>query len=362
EFVATIPNRTRYSFLAGWLVLHAVYFGAFLLPIPPGHEYLLSMRPADFPAFILFTGIGLTFFRTIAYYHDRLRRHQPRMPVMDYLTYGTYLPQFPHGPIERPHDALFKLQNCRRFWTPRTLLRGIGRLSWGIFLFWLLWRAGPSLDALHRDHPTFVDKIDVAKFFDAPQEIPAWVFLLLMFGMPAGLYYIESAWAHIALGISLCYGFLGEESYKRPFLNMPSANFLWKHWNITLMHWLRDYVYAPLGAGKHRYRNTFINMTYCGLIHGPQLRFLAWGAFVGATMSLGNWIAEKMRGNRKALKWQENPQTPLDWTKYWIATALTMCWASIAVLIIADPEHCGTRTIPHFFRIIGQGIANLFEY
>ena len=38
-------------------------------------------------------------------------------------------------------------------------------------------------------------------------------------------------------------------NFLRPYLATSIADF-WRRWHITLSHWLRDYIYIPLGGSR----------------------------------------------------------------------------------------------------------------
>jgi len=87
EFVARLRWRRKLVFIASLAVLHIAYWACFQLPLPPIFRQE-SLRPLDRPVlFILFSGIGMTFFRVVSYFHDRVRRNRERVLLADFLAY-----------------------------------------------------------------------------------------------------------------------------------------------------------------------------------------------------------------------------------------------------------------------------------
>ena len=64
-----------------------------------------------------------------------------------------------------------------------------------------------------------------------------------------------------------------------------------------LFHWLRDYLYLPLGGNRLGPRRTYINLALVmllgGLWHGAAWQFLAWGGYHGSLLAFERWIGKK---------------------------------------------------------------------
>src|SRR5262249_42490821 len=64
----------------------------------------------------------------------------------------------------------------------------------------------------------------------------------------------------------------------------------WRRWHITLSHWLRDYLYIPLGGNRHGLTHQIINlmitMVLGGLWHGANWTFVFWGVLHGVGISI----------------------------------------------------------------------------
>ena len=66
----------------------------------------------------------------------------------------------------------------------------------------------------------------------------------------------------------------------------------WRRWHITLSHFLRDYLYIPLGGsrkgGVRRYVNLLLTMLLGGLWHGAGWTFIFWGGLHGTYLVINH--------------------------------------------------------------------------
>jgi hypothetical protein len=61
-----------------------------------------------------------------------------------------------------------------------------------------------------------------------------------------------SAYSDIAIGISRLFGIEVPENFRWPYWSVNITEF-WERWHISLSHWIRDYVFVPLGARALRH-------------------------------------------------------------------------------------------------------------
>jgi alginate O-acetyltransferase complex protein AlgI len=75
-------------------------------------------------------------------------------------------------------------------------------------------------------------------------------------------------------------------------LRSSSIQDLWQRWHMTLMTFLRDYLFQPLAnmqvGRRHRLLQHFaamiVTMALCGLWHGPSWTFVLWGTLHGCAL------------------------------------------------------------------------------
>jgi alginate O-acetyltransferase complex protein AlgI len=105
---------------------------------------------------------------------------------------------------------------------------------------------------------------------------------LLGYGMR--IYLDFSAYSDIAIGSGMLFGIVLPENFNWPYCSRNIAEF-WQRWHISLSHWIRDYVYIPLGGSRRGRRRTDLNLLIAfgasGLWHGAGYSFLVWGLWHG---------------------------------------------------------------------------------
>jgi D-alanyl-lipoteichoic acid acyltransferase DltB (MBOAT superfamily) len=355
ERIASLRSGRRPAVVVGVVVLHLVYWTCFFLPLPAPFR-APNFRAPDGPGvFVLFSGLGLTFFRLISYFADRTWKGAPRLTLGDYLAHMFFFPQFRHGPIERAAAFVPRLRAARQTWTLRDLGGGVARLGLGLLVLFLIL---PVLSAIRHTLPQEY-RSDLPALFAAPETLSLLPVLMLIHGPPIVLYLLESGFASIQLGVSRAFGVRGSENFAQPFL-ARSPREVWHRWNITLSSWLRDYIYIPLGGSRcppaRRALNILLVFVYCGLLHGPHPRCLAWGLWSGGTLAAYGWIRDLLRRPSPP---SANPGRPavLRGTLSVLARLATFHWFSIGVTIFLDPNTCGYRVLRQYvtllLRIVG---------
>ena len=88
----------------------------------------------------------------------------------------------------------------------------------------------------------------------------------------------------MAIGIGYFFNIRLPSNFNSPYKATSFVDF-WRRWHITLSHFLRDYLYIPLGGNRvGRIRQTIniiITMLLGGLWHGANWTFVIWGGFHG---------------------------------------------------------------------------------
>jgi len=111
------------------------------------------------------------------------------------------------------------------------------------------------------------------------------------------IYLDFSGYCDIAISLGRLLGFSVPENFRSPYFARSITEF-WRRWHISLSEWLRDYVFLPSGlALSRRWRGqslfsgcagcagcaaALLTFAICGLWHGFELHFLAWGVMHGA--------------------------------------------------------------------------------
>lgn len=152
------------------------------------------------------------------------------------------------------------------------------------------------------------------------------VFLYLYF-------YVDFAgYSDIAIGFGRAMGVRVPENFKQPLLASTLTEF-WRNWHITLVEWLRDHVFIPLGGMRSgRTRTSFLAllvMVTCGLWHGLTIYFLIWGLWHGLHLLL-----ESQLGVRPT------PLSRRGSPSYWLKVGWTNLRVALgAILFLPDPHN-----------------------
>ncbi len=214
-------------------------------------------------------GISFFTFQTLGYIFDvRRGKCDAVKSIVDYAAFISFFPQILSGPIARTDTVLpqfferhdFKAENLRL---------GLWRFFLGLF------KKAVVADWLK----VFVD----AFYYDVSREAPLTL-LAAVFLFALELYFDFSAYCDMALGCAKLLGFTLEENFLAPYYS-KSFREIWSRWHVTLMDWLRDYVYIPLGGSRVPYARKLLNLLavflISGLWHGAAWSFVVWGLFFG---------------------------------------------------------------------------------
>ena len=200
------------------------------------------------------------------------------------LAYVLFFPHLIAGPILRPAELIPQLENARRPILPAVAV--------GIFTLGLVKKV------------VFADSIaplvDVAYAKDVPSAAEA---LFALYGFAAQIYCDFSGYTDMAVGLGMLLGVRLPTNFLRPYSSVSLVDF-WRRWHITLSHWLRDYLYIPLGGNRRGFArqlaNLAVTMVLGGLWHGANWTFVIWGALHGVALAAVHAL-RRLTGARKGL-------------------------------------------------------------
>lgn len=228
----------------------------------------------SWPVLNLVLPVGISFytFQAISYTIDVKRGDiKPTSNLIAFMVYIAFFPQLVAGPIERAKDLLPQLLVTKRFDYQNAVV-GMRQILWGLAKKIVVADSlGSYLDTiLYNTHTMSATTIVMAAFIVAVQ-----------------IYADFSAYSDIAIGSARLLNINLSANFKFPFFSR-SWNEFWTRWHITLMTWLRNYVYYPLG-GSHcnKWRtalNVMIVFTLSGLWHGASWTYVLWGMVCGLLM------------------------------------------------------------------------------
>lgn len=236
--------------------------------------------------------IGISFFTftQIACLVDcHAGKVQPYRPE-NYALFVTYFPHLIAGPILHHKDMMPQFEQA----AAQVFRRG--RLVVGLAFFTLgLFKKVVLADGVARF---------VAPVFDLHYQhlsmLEAWAGVL---AYTFQLYFDFSAYCDMAYGLSYLFGIILPVNFDSPYQAASIIDF-WRRWHITLSHFLRDYLYIPLGGNRdgawRRHGNLLATMLLGGLWHGANWTFIAWGALHGAYLVI-NHALRRVPGRRGKL-------------------------------------------------------------
>jgi D-alanyl-lipoteichoic acid acyltransferase DltB (MBOAT superfamily) len=216
-------------------------------------------------------GISFFTFHHIIYLVDLLRGRAPRYRFHDYALYIALFPQILAGPLVRHREIVpqFAASPLRAGWDER-VARGIALFVIGLGKKVFL------ADALG-------SAVDLA-FRDAVNPLPGGEGWTATIGFALQIYFDFSGYSDMAIGLALLLGFTLPYNFDVPY-RAASLHDLWRRWHMTLLRFLRDYLFRPLaGARPSTARHIaalFATMVLAGLWHGAGWTFILWGAAHG---------------------------------------------------------------------------------
>jgi alginate O-acetyltransferase complex protein AlgI len=230
----------------------------------------LGLPPIQLGLIPLPLGISFLTFHTISYLSDVYRGtiERERNPF-DLALYVMLFPHLIAGPIVRYADIVGAMKS-------RTL--AVDEFAYGIRRF---------LGGLAK-------KLLIANQLAAaadtilgipPTELNAGLSWLGMACYTFQIYFDFSGYSDMAIGLAHMFGIRFHENFNHPYWATSVTDF-WRRWHISLSSWFRDYVYIPLGGNRRGPVRTYANLMtvflLCGLWHGANWTFIAWGAYQGA--------------------------------------------------------------------------------
>lgn len=251
------------------------------------HEIDLLRSRAGLPALawtevMLPIGISFFTFQKLSYVIDVFRGEaRPLRDPLDFALYVAMFPQLIAGPIVRFREIRAQLRS-RREGLDR-FFEGLTRVCWGLAKKVIIAESlGRLADAVFALPPEAVD------------TKTAWLGAVTY---TLQIYFDFSGYSDMAIGLGRLFGFDLPENFRRPYSAVSITDF-WRRWHISLSRWFRDYLYIPLGGNRRGTARACFNMAVvfvlCGLWHGANWTFLAWGVYHGLFL-----IVERLTGLRR---------------------------------------------------------------
>ena|SRR5579883_983813 len=238
--------------------------------------------------------VSFLTFHALSYLIDVYNRKlPPSRSFVDILLYISFFPHLIAGPIVR---AKAFLEQTAHISDPRTIKLGyaVALIIGGLFKKMII------ANYISTD---FVDNV-----FRSPGDYSSLDLLLGMYAYALQIYCDFSAYTDIAIGVANLLGYEFPQNFNQPYRAITVQDF-WRRWHITLLSWLRDYLYIPLGGSRHgelhTLRNIIITMGLGGLWHGASFNFVIWGLLHGLWLSGERLLGVTGDKTRAPSKWPE---------------------------------------------------------
>lgn len=224
----------------------------------------------DFATVLLPLGISFFTFTQIAFLVDAARGKVKEYNFIHYTLFVTYFPHLLAGPVLHHQEMM------PQFARPSTYVPSARHVAIGLTIFCIgLFKKVVLADGVAGY---------VGPVFDghAPLHgLTAWGGAL---AYTLQLYFDFSGYSDMAIGLSWLFGVRLPLNFASPYKATSIIDF-WRRWHMTLSRFLRDYLYIPLGGGRHgklrRHLNLLVTMLLGGLWHGAGWTFVVWGGLHG---------------------------------------------------------------------------------
>lgn len=225
--------------------------------------------------------IGISFFtfKMISYLADTyMGKMENSYHFREYCIYVSFFPTVTSGPIDRPEP--FMKQICKqKIFQERLFLEGFLYVLWGYFQKMIL------ADRL---------SIVVSTVYGNLERYQGFPTLVTTFLYTLQIYFDFAGYTYLAMGLGKMFGYTSMQNFNQPYFATSIRDF-WQRWHISLSHWLRDYVYIPLGGnrkGKTRKQiNLLLTFLISGIWHGTGWNFIVWGLLHGFYQVIGSMTA-----------------------------------------------------------------------
>jgi alginate O-acetyltransferase complex protein AlgI len=240
---------------------------------------LLLQRPIPTLDITLPLGISFFTFHHIMYLVDLRKGKAPLYALDRYALYISFFPQALAGPLVRWSEVME--QFGRKLYAPgwqREFCLGLAFIVTGLFEKIFL------ADRLAR----IIDPVYAQAATGPLSNGDAWMAL----GFNIQVLYDFAGYSDIAIGLGLLFGIKLPFNFNAPFRATSIQDF-WQRWHITLMTFLREYVFFPLVNTRLLPRRflalqyfgaMLVTMALCGLWHGANWTFVLWGTLHGIAL------------------------------------------------------------------------------
>src|ERR1700751_1035266 len=225
-------------------------------------------------------GISFFTFQKIAYLVDTSRGQVAEHDFLEYCFFVMFFPQLLAGPITHHSEIFSQIKGPFAFAIkPSNFMLGLTIFVIGLFKKVVL-----------ADHfaPIVSSVYDAAAAGQPLDFFTAWQGAI---AFKLQLYFDFSGYSEMALGAARLFGIQLPLNFNSPLRALNVVDY-WRRGDMTLLRWLRDYIYTPLGGSRRGtrrlYFNLMVTMALSGLWHGAAWHFVLWGSLQRGAMVMNH--------------------------------------------------------------------------
>ena len=260
------------------------YHGFFLGSVTDVIDALGLSATAPTLGLLVPVGLSIVTLHAIGYVVDVGRGDVEPVAWGDLLLYLSFFPHLVAGPPVRVDELVPQFHERP---DPRRVPATDAFVLIGVGLFKAVVVAGYLGSELV--DPAFAD----------PGAASGWALAAALYAFAVQIYAGFSGLTDIAVGCALLLGVEYPRPFDAPYTALSVREF-WDRWNTPVSHWLRDYVYVPLGGNRRSrgttYRNVLLTMVTGALWYGAGWPFVVWGALHGAYLVGERAVAARVHG------------------------------------------------------------------
>lgn len=218
-------------------------------------EFFTNIVSHNFTAYKVLLPLGISFFtiQQIAFLIDYYKGKVKDLNFTDYFLFVCFFPKIAAGPIVRYCEIV------PQFNKPSSRIINNKNISIGLCLFTIGLLKKTIFSAEFEPFSEYVLSNNLYNEF-----FIAWflgIFKVLQ------IYFDFSGYCDMAIGSAFLFNVSMPWNFNSPF-RVQSITEHWHKWNMTLMRFLKDYIYKPLGGNKISEIRTYINILIVFVVMG----------------------------------------------------------------------------------------------
>ncbi len=225
----------------------------------------------DFPTINILLPVGISFYtlQAISYSFDVYNgKAKPTRNVIAFFIYISFFPQLVAGPIERARNLLPQFLKRKSFDYYNAVI-GMRQILWGLVKKLVI-------------ADNLAGYVDSLLYHPSVMSASSIIMASILFAFQ--IYADFSGYSDIAIGSARLFNIKLLPNFNYPFFSRNMKE-LWQRWHISLMTWLKEYLYFPLGGSRRGKWRTCLNImivfAISGLWHGADWTFIIWGTVNG---------------------------------------------------------------------------------